>query len=387
MAFVWLAAPAASAQASPSSLQNPFFGSVTLRPATEAVLALSLDDAVRRGFETNLGLKDAEAGETSLHGEELEAAQEFLPTITVTGGTGVHEFNLAAQGFSPSVIRQFGAMFPKGLPHFSLITKADVTFGQINYNQTIFSGPAINGYKAIKAAEKVAYFSKMTARGDVVQQVATAYLAVIAASSDVDNERALLETDRVLYEQAHARHDAGTAANLDQLRAQVAWQQQQQRLIASQNQRDKTEISLKREIGIAPGAENPVNRSRALQRSARTDRRSTARRGLRQPPGLPESPGSGQGQPLRPRGAQTGAAADPQLQRQLRRHRGQRRWLSRHNDGDGDAQGAAFQGSRVARRQRRSPRATGRCRAPACRPANQNRPAGARRAHGRRRRA
>lgn len=253
MAALSFAGLRADAQANPGSLQNPYFGSVTAHPATAGVLQLSLDDAVRRGFENNLGLREAEAGETSLHGEELEAAQEFLPTITVTGGTGVHEFNLAAQGFGPSVIKEFSGLFPQGTPHISLITKADVTFGQINYEQTIFSGPVINGYKAIKAAEKVAYFGKMTARGNVVQQVATTYLAVIAASSDVDNARALLETDRVVYEQAKARHAAGTAANLDELRAQVAWQQQQQRLIASQNQLDKTEILLKREIGIAPG--------------------------------------------------------------------------------------------------------------------------------------
>ncbi len=253
LASTALAPFSAQAQANPGSAQNPFLGSVTLHPATAAVLPLSLDDAVRRGFETNLGLREAEAGETSLHGQELEAAQQFLPTITVTGGTSVHEFNLEAQGFSPSVIGKFGALFPHGAPHISLITKADVTTGQVNYEQTIFSGPVFNGYRAIKAAEKVAYFGKMTARGNVVQQVATTYLAVIAASSDVDNARALLETDRVVYEQAKARHAAGTTANLDELRAQVAYQQQQQRLIASQNQRDKTQILLKREIGLAPG--------------------------------------------------------------------------------------------------------------------------------------
>ena len=33
--------------------------------------------------------------------DELEAVQLFLPTITVSGGTGVHEYNLAAFGFGP----------------------------------------------------------------------------------------------------------------------------------------------------------------------------------------------------------------------------------------------------------------------------------------------
>lgn len=245
----------AAAQQNPGSQQNPFYGSMTAHPATDAVLPLSLDDAVRRGFQTNLGLKEAEAGETSLQGEEMEALQEFLPTITVSGGTGVHEYDLAALGFGPSVIRKFSAFFPPQTRAggISLITKANVTNGQVNYDQTLYSGPVINGYKAIRAAQQVAHFQKMTARGEVVQQVATAYLRVIAAASDVDNARALLEADRVLEQQAEARHSAGTAAKLDVLRAQVELQQQEQRLLASQNARDKAEILLKREIGIAPG--------------------------------------------------------------------------------------------------------------------------------------
>ena len=40
--------------ANPSSATNPFWGSVTLHPATDETLQLSLDEAVRRGFENNL---------------------------------------------------------------------------------------------------------------------------------------------------------------------------------------------------------------------------------------------------------------------------------------------------------------------------------------------
>ena len=252
--------PHAAAQQNPglqnySSLQNPFYGSITAHPATDAVLPLSLDEAVRRGLDTNLGLKEAEAGETALHGQELEALQEFLPTVTVSGGTGVHEYDLAALGFGPGVIKEFSAFFPPSMnsSSVSLITKADVTNGQVNYDQTLYSGPVINGYKAIRAAQQVAHFQKMTARGEVVQQVATAYLRVIAAASEVDNERELLEADRVLMEQTEARHAAGTAARVDELRTQVEFDQQQQRLLASENARQKDEILLKREIGVAPG--------------------------------------------------------------------------------------------------------------------------------------
>lgn len=238
----------------PSSINNPYYGSVTLHPATDEVLKLSLDDAVTRGLGTNLGLKESETGERTFKGQELEALQLFLPTVTATGGTGVHEYNLAAFGFGPGFLNKLGGLVPGGFPSgLSFITKADVTSGQLNWDQLIFSGPVIDGYKAVRAAEKSSYFSKMSARGEVVQQVATAYLAVIAAMSEVENAKALMAADKVLFDQAHAEHEAGTVANLDELRARVQYQQQQQAVVSNQNKLEKAEILLKREIGISPG--------------------------------------------------------------------------------------------------------------------------------------
>ncbi len=239
----------------PSSASNPFYGSVTLKPATDEVLQLSLDDAIRRGLDTNLGLKEAENNEKYVHGEEQEAVQEFLPTITLKADTGVHQYNLAAFGFGPGVIGQFKAFFPGGKlpPGLSEITEVTLTEAQLRYKQTLFSGPVIAGWKAAVAAEKSYYFAKMSARGEVVQQVATAYLHAIAAASEVDNAKALEAADRVAFDQARAAHEAGTAANLDELRARVQLQSQQQARIAAQNDLDKDLILLKREIGIDPG--------------------------------------------------------------------------------------------------------------------------------------
>jgi outer membrane protein TolC len=248
------AATPARAQSNPTSASNAFYGSVTLRPATEDTLKLSLDDAVSLGLKNNLGLKEAEAGEKLFQGEKNEAIQLFLPTITLTGDTGVHQQNLAALGFGPSALKEFASLFPNGIPAgFSEITKVDLTEGQIHLSQTLFSGPVIAGFKAAGAAERSAYFAKMSARGEVVQQVATAYLHCIAASSEVDNAKALLSQDQLAFDNAHAAHLAGTVANLDELRARVQLQSQQQSLIAAQNALEKDLILLKREIGIDSG--------------------------------------------------------------------------------------------------------------------------------------
>ncbi len=250
------AAAVARAQApNPTSATNPFFGSVTARPASDEALRLSLDEAIGLGLENNLGLKEAENNEKIIQGEKKEALQEFLPTITLSGDTGAHQQDLVTFGFSPSVLKEFSALFPGGVipPGLSFITRDELTEGQIHFSQMLFSGPVIAGYRASRAGEKAAHFAKMSARDEVVQQVATAYLHAIAASSEVDNAKALEAADQVQLEHAQAAHQAGTVANLDELRARVQLQAQQQALIEAQNSFEKDLILLKREIGVDPG--------------------------------------------------------------------------------------------------------------------------------------
>lgn len=226
-----------------------------MHPATDEVIQLSLDDAIRRGLENNLGLKQAEYAEHAFHGQKMQALQEFLPAISVSGQSGFHQYNLAAQGFTPGFLRKVSGNFPGGgtPSSFPFITRATVTEGQINFKQTLFSGPVIAGWKAAGAATRAAHFNTTRARGEVIQQVATAYLHAIAAASEVDNAKAQEQADQVALNQAHEAHLAGTASNLDELRARVQLQAQQEAHIAAQNTLDKDLILLKREIGLDPG--------------------------------------------------------------------------------------------------------------------------------------
>jgi len=253
-ALLCACAPAHAQSQNPTSASNPFYGSVTAHPATDDTLKLSLDDAVALGLKNNLGLKEAENGEKTYQAEKNEALQEFLPTVTLKGDTGVYQHNLAALGFGPKALTEFGSLFPGGLPAgFSEITRDTLTEGQFQVKQILFSGPVISGWKAAGSAAKSAYFAKMSARGEVVQQVASAYLHAIATASEVDNAKALESEDKVLFDQAHAQHEAGTVSNLDELRARVQLQAQQQSLIAVENSLEKDLILLKREIGMDPG--------------------------------------------------------------------------------------------------------------------------------------
>ena len=248
-----IAMPAPAQSPNPSSAQNPFYGSVTVRQVTDEPMQLSLDDAIQMGLKNNLGLKEAKNAERAIHSEQLQALQQFLPTITLTGDSGFYQHNLAALGFGPSVVSKFASLFPGQNFNISLITRDTLSEGTLTYDQTLFSGPVIAGWKAAGAATRAQHFATQTARGDVVQDVAGAYLHCIAAQSEVDNNRALEQADMVAWTHAHEEHVAGTLANLDELRARVQYQAQEQARIEAENEAQKDLILLKREIGVDPG--------------------------------------------------------------------------------------------------------------------------------------
>ena len=234
-----------------SSAQSPYYGSVTTVKATDGVKSLTLDEAIAMGIEHNLALVEARQQELSAKAQTLKSLQTLLPTLTAQADTGAHQINLAALGFSSSLLGKIAPLFP-GLDFssFPTVVKVNVTDAMVNYSQTLFSLPTIDNYRAAKQSEQAAYYSKQSSRGLVVLTVGNAYLQAIALGSQVDNARALLQADELLLNQTVAEHQAGTAANLDELRARVQYQTQQQAVITAEVSFQKAKIALNREIGL-----------------------------------------------------------------------------------------------------------------------------------------
>ena len=249
---VFLSAGMLPAQtANQSSAQNPYYGSVTIVKPTDGVKPLTLDEAIGMGIEHNLALIEAREQEQSVKAQSLESLQTLLPTLTAQADSGAHQINLAALGFSSSLLGKAAPLFPDlNLSSFSTVVKVNVTDAMVNYSQTLFSLPNIDRYRAEKQAVVAAYFNKQSSRGLVVLTVGNAYLQALALGAQVDNAQALLQADQVLLNQAVAEHQAGTAANLDELRARVQFQTQQQAVISADVNFKKAKIALNREIGL-----------------------------------------------------------------------------------------------------------------------------------------
>jgi outer membrane protein TolC len=221
-------------------------GGVMVEQATPGALPLSLDDAIARGEKRNLQMLLVIQNERMVRGQVLTVENSLLPSLTAKGQIEAQEINLAAEGFKGQSLAGFG--LPPGA--FSEIVKVNTASAQMSLNQQLFNAPAYYLYRSAQQAAKVANLTTLNQLGGVTLAVGTQYLLALADASQIANAQALEKADEVAYQQAKASHEAGVGTNLDELRARVQLQTQQQALINDENAFAKDKISLNRLIGL-----------------------------------------------------------------------------------------------------------------------------------------
>lgn len=217
-----------------------FQGSVPNGVASSAPLALTLDDAIQRGLQSNLGLLSRDTTSRSVRAERIRTLSVLLPQVTGSVGQTEQQSNLQTLGIHlPGIPRMVGPF-----TYFE---------AQANASARIFDWSARKNLSAAKANEEASRLSTQDARDLVVQGVTNAYLQIIADASRVTSVQAQVNTAQAIYNRAVDQRKAGTSPGIDVLRAQVELKTQQQRLLAQQNQFDKDKLSLARAIGLPPG--------------------------------------------------------------------------------------------------------------------------------------
>jgi len=221
----------------PQINSTTYQGSEVKEAATPGVLDLSLDDAIARGLKYNLGLILTSQSTLNSHGTQLQQLQSLLPTVDGDLKVAVQQTNLEALGLRgggfPAIIGPFGSMDVRGTLKWSLINIS-----------------SLQNYLASKHNFASSQLSVKDARDMVVLTVGNAYLLCIADQALIDSTQAQVDTSKVSLDQAVSNHQAGTAPLLDELRARVDYQTQQQSLITVKNQYEKDKIALARAIGL-----------------------------------------------------------------------------------------------------------------------------------------
>ncbi len=224
--------PAGAAQS-----QSSYQGSITQGKATAATLSLTLDDAVQRGLQANLGLLLSGVQTANARGQRLQQLQALLPDIDGSIKEAFVQSDLAAQGLRipgfPTIIGPFG-----------------YTDARATLNWTVVSLKNYRAYTASKHNFTASQLSAQDSRQLVILTVGNAYLKILADQAQTEAIEAEVKTSQASLDQATNFHTAGTAPALDQLRAQVDTQSLQQQLISARNQIEKDKLALARTIGL-----------------------------------------------------------------------------------------------------------------------------------------
>jgi outer membrane protein TolC len=235
-----LASPRAEGQAAPQAATptaSSFQGSVATGKATADTIGLSLDDAIQRGLTANLGIILTGNQSSAARGQRLSQLQSLLPSVDLAGKETVSQVDLPAEGLR--------------LPHFPVIIGPfGYTDIRATLNWSVVDLKSLNSYLAARHNFAAAELSAQDAHDMVVLTVGNAYLLVLADQTSVDSAQAQVATSKVSLDQAVASHEAGTAPRLDELRARVDYQTQEQQLIAAQTALDKDKLALARTIGL-----------------------------------------------------------------------------------------------------------------------------------------
>ncbi len=226
------------------SVQGPFAGSTagaTRRPFSGT---LSLQEAVQRGLEYNLGVANLSALVKQARGQRSVARAALMPNV-------VGDFNVTRQTVN---LGSFGFQFPS-IAGFDFPTVAG-PFNNVDLrarvSQSVFDRTAWNNYRAAVATARADELSVEDTRELIVLGVGGVYLQVAAIGARAESAKAQLDTANALYQQNVQRRRVGIAAQLDVNRSQVQALTQQQRLISLQNDFAKQKINLARMVGLPP---------------------------------------------------------------------------------------------------------------------------------------
>jgi outer membrane protein TolC len=225
-------------QATPAQVNSSTYqGSIVKQAPVPGVLPLSLDLAIHMGLQYNLGLVLSGVNAGSAGAQQLQQLQALLPTVTAAAKEADQQTNLQAEGL---VIPGFPAVIG---PYAYTDIRGSVQWSLLNLS-------SLDNYLASKHNFQGSKLSIEDAKDMVVLTVGNAYLLCIADASRVQSAQSQVDTSKVSLDQAVANHQAGTSPLLDELRARVDYQTQQQTLITAQNQYQKDKIALARAIGL-----------------------------------------------------------------------------------------------------------------------------------------
>jgi outer membrane protein TolC len=246
-----LALALAAGIALPATAQQP----IAPRPATGALVRLSLDDAVRIAQAQSQPVDIARAGVTRASGQRVQVRSQYFPQLNATAGyvkTLQSQFSsfaaAPARDSTPATSTSSGSGFDLSKTSFGATNQW--TAG-LAFSQNVYTGGRINAQnKAADAQLKSANIEVSAQRAQVSLDITSAYYDAVLADQLVSIADSSLAETSVILSQTRLARQVGNASEYELLRAQVAHDNQEPVLIQARANRQNAYFRVKQLLNM-----------------------------------------------------------------------------------------------------------------------------------------
>lgn len=214
-------------------------------PPAQSTLPLSLKKAVEIAVTPEGSPRVALAQETikEVEARKAESRAALLPDLESSVSDQRETVNLRAYGFN----------FALPVPGFAIpniVGPFSVFDARATASQTVLDFSSIRRYQASKVDVSAARSDFDTAKNQVGDQVARAYVTALRADAALETARANVDLSNALLNLAQRQKDAGTGTGIEVTRAQVQLANDQQKLVVSENDRRRAGLNLLKAMGL-----------------------------------------------------------------------------------------------------------------------------------------
>jgi outer membrane protein len=233
---------ARSAQAQDAAATRPRSRNALSASAPAGVLRLTLDQAVSLAVKQNPTAQIAMIEELQSVQDRNVARAALLPEVDASMKEQVQRVNIEAQ---------FG-----GKPVFPGIPVALGPYPLFSVGPSlaapIFDLTLWRRYQAARETVSASKANNLSTREQVILLVVSQYIGTLRAVADVEASQSRVDLAQALYEQAADLQKEGVGTGIDTLRANVELQNEKQRLIEAQADRERSLFALSRLLNLDP---------------------------------------------------------------------------------------------------------------------------------------
>lgn len=213
-------------------------------PPSPPELRLSLREAIQAAIDNNVNVRLLKERIAAAQAQANTSLGALLPNVGGYLNGRNQTVNLAAFGLPAD---RLGAL---GLSR-SVTDPFEVYDARATLVQNIFSLSLIQRWRAAKSGIEVAGLEAEVTKRDVMATAGLLYIEALRADEAVKAREADIELSQQLLKLARNRKAAGVATGLDVTRQEVELENNNQRLLVSQNELESARLNLIRSLGIA----------------------------------------------------------------------------------------------------------------------------------------